>query len=115
MKSKLIISGVLGVLAVWGLALFNAAKRLSFRPLLPQNLNVSQGAFAFDMPLVVLNDSNRTIPVSGYAFDLFVQGKFLAKVYAFNVPAIQPGENLDRKSTRLNSSHHQVSRMPSSA
>lgn len=93
MKTKLIVAGLFGVLGIWGVALFNAAKRLSFRPLLPQNLNVSQGAFEFDMPLIVLNDSNRTIPVSGYGFDLFVQGKFLAKVYAFNVPPIKPGEN----------------------
>lgn len=94
MKTKLIFGGLFALLGVWGLALYNAAKRLNFRPLLPQNFGVSQGAFSFDMPLVVLNDSNRTIPVSGFAFDLFVQGKFLAKVYAFNVPFLAPGENV---------------------
>lgn len=92
-NTKLIIGAVLGLLGVWGLALFNAAKRLNFRPLIPQNVNVANGAFSFDMPLVVLNDSNRIIPVSGFAFDLLIQGKFLAKVYAFNVPPIRPGEN----------------------
>lgn len=83
----------MGGASLYGLSLYNAAKRLNFRPLFPQNVNVSQGALKFDLPLVVLNDSNRKIPVSGYGFDLYVQGKFLAKVYAFDVPPIQSGEN----------------------
>ena len=37
-----------------------------------------------------------------------------AQVLAINAPAL-PDDLLDRKSTRLNSSHSQQSRMPSSA
>lgn len=94
MRKTLIFTALGGGLLAWGVSLFNAAKRLNFRPLLPQNFTVSRGAFTFDMPLVVLNDSNRTLPVSGYAFDLYLQGSFLAKVYAFDVPPIAPGENV---------------------
>ena len=45
----------------------------------------------------------------GYSFE-YVPGKFF-KVFRKGKPALA----LDRKSTRLNSSHHVVSRMPSSA
>lgn len=98
MKNKLLISGLLLALGAYALSLYNAAKRLNFRALLPQNFSVANGAFSFEMPFVVLNDSNRNLPVSGYAFDIFVNGTFLAKAYMFNFPTIVPGENIVRGS-----------------
>ena len=38
-----------------------------------------------------------------------------ADLYACNAVTVEPGATEDRKSTRLNSSHYQQSRMPSSA
>ncbi len=94
MKKTFIWAAVFAVIATYALNLYNAAKRLSLRPLLPKNFALTNGAVVFDMPLIALNDSNRTIPVSGFAFDLFVNGLFLSKVYAFDTPSIQPGDNL---------------------
>ncbi len=82
------------VLASWGISLYQAANRLSFRPLIPSNIAFNQGALRFILPLVAFNDSNRILPVSGYAFDIYLNGSFLAKAYAFNVPFINPGDNV---------------------
>ena len=62
--------------------------------------------------------SNETLSTTGFSYTLsLINGKYkmtiLYTLMEFGV--VRFNEIKDRKSTRLNSSHHQVSRMPSSA
>ena len=52
--------------------------------------------------------------LSGYSGKYGLEQNIIAKLEAFN-PAGSVKDRVDRKSTRLNSSHTTVSRMPSSA
>ena len=61
------------------------------------SVDAAQGAL--DIVLKSLNDTINHAPISGLV----------------SVRHVQPGEKVDRKSTRLNSSHEWISRMPSSA
>ena len=94
MNAKLIYAAVGLLFLSYAVSLYNAAKRLVLRPLLPKNFALFNGAVVFELPLVALNDSNNTIPVSGFAFDLFVNGSFLSKVYAFDLSPIKSGETV---------------------
>ena len=71
-----------------------------------------------DIVTSLLTASSRTVDVAGsMLYDESATASFVILYPALGCPGLVPADtrNLDRKSTRLNSSHSSVSRMPSSA
>ena len=84
-------------------------------------LGLSKSNAAPDAPSLLRNASTEIIDQTGTVYEaLGLIGEQLRPIHAkkdivlFSVGIVEPGEQ-DRKSTRLNSSHHTTSRMPSSA
>lgn len=85
-----------GAAAIYGVTLFNAAKRLSIRPLFPEQIKVETGAFKWIQPLAVINGAATTIPLSSFSFDLDLNGVFVGKVVSWSSNPIAPGETIVR-------------------
>ena len=65
--------------------------------------------------IFVLSGVQKLMGFSGVAAGIAGKGLPMPEVLAVLTVIIELGAGLDRKSTRLNSSHHTTSRMPSSA
>ena len=72
------------------------------------------GIWNVEKVLYAINDFNLPFPVTFTQITWFVITEFIIILFG-DIPPLSMIEGADRKSTRLNSSHEFVSRMPSSA
>ena len=81
----------------------------------PQQITMKNGKPATEGKCPTCGSKVERLKEESYYFRLSKYQQPLLDFYAANPEFLQPGFRLDRKSTRLNSSHSQQSRMPSSA
>ena len=86
---------------------WHLAQRFSSRPLL-------NAVFINEDPPIARVSAVNTSPTNQFIFDSFFNIKMARPMPMYSVPGYRDWET-DRKSTRLNSSHRSLSRMPSSA